>query len=409
MKNNNFEIEFELIQYTPLIHFNSKRRFNENLENNKNETFLRATELKAKYDKFLNAYCNTKNIKTKNLKQSSSNAFDYLIEIQSNLKESKEIQSPLFFGNRKPKKNAPIEEWKKFEETKKRAVWLKDIKVKFFSFNKKLINLIEESFESFLASTNFGMRTSKGFGCFYIKNKEFDTNKIYYINNDKLKKAEVFYFNTASLDKNKYKNWDEYLNLFYKFLRSGINLKDKNKNTIFYTKPVIFEYFKKELEWEKRAIKSRCLEDELNKQIEKYHSDILTNEKPKKRIIKDLFGLSTIESWRDYGKTLKKISVEKNKNKPKYKRFQSPLTFKYINNKIYFWTNENYKKILGKEFILNLSGCEDRLKIVEEFNFNEFFKFLQNLDLKNFIESKYHNRDEFKILEKIHNQLKVIK
>jgi len=405
MRINDFEIEFELSQTTPLIHFNAKRLDGADIIDNKNETYLRVTELKPKFDKFLMAYCKTYNKKYKNLVK--DNAFDYFVEVYVNdFKVQKIKRNPLFFANLKPRHISDTE----WEEKQKRIVDLKGIKVKFFSFYKEMIDLIEESFESFLASTNFGTRSSKGFGGFYIKDKSFDKDKVFYIHKGKLKKAKVFSFSTYPLKDGKYHNWEDYLNLFYKFLRSGINLKDKNEKTIFYTKPVIFEYFKDKYEWEKRAVKSKCLKYELEKQIKKYpNSDILLNTKKEKRIIKDVFGLSTIESWRKYSKTLKKESVEKVNNKPKYKRFQSPITFKYFNGNIYFWANETFREMLGKEFFINLSGCKMKLKIVENFNFDEFFDFLKNLNLKTFILAKYHNTPEFRILEKIHNQLKVIK
>jgi len=405
MKKNDFEIEFDLIQNTPLIHFNAKRLEGEEVINNKNETFLRATELKPKFDKFLRAYCKSNNIDIKKLKQHSSDAFDYSVEIKVGKVDIREIgKSPLFFGNLKPKNMSDLE-WK---YKKKREVYLKDIKVSFFSFKKEMINLIEKTFESFLDSTNFGTRTSKGFGSFYIKGRKFDKEKVFYIDNGKLKKAKVFHFSTYPLVKNfNYKNWQDYLNLFYKFLRSGIN-KNKNGKTLFYSKPLIFEYFKNNFQWEKRAIKSKCLRNELEKQLKKYpNSDVLTNDK-EKRIIKDVFGLSTNEFWKSYNKALKKKSVEKIKE---YKRFQSPITFKFIDGSIYFWANETFREILGKEFLVILEDkkgfyCKEKLQVVENFDFDKFFEFFKGVNLEKIIESKYHTRDEFKILKDIHNQVR---
>jgi len=419
MRRNDFEIEFDLIQTTPLIHFNAKRLEGKELINNKNETFLRATELKPKFDKFLRAYCRSNSINIEDLQQYLSNAFDYSVEIKVGNVDIREIgKNPLFWGNlsierdiKKFKEKNSDERFKKeillLQQKLRREVYLKDIKVSFFSFKKEMIDLIEKTFESFLASTNFGTRASKGFGSFYIKGKKFDKEKVFYVDNEKLKKAKVFYFSTYPLVKNfNYKNWQDYLNLFYKFLRSGINLKDRNGKTLFYSKPFIFEYFKNSFQWEKRAIKSKCLKNELEKQLKKYpNSDVLTNNK-EKRIIKDVFGLSIVESWRSYKKTLKKESVEKIKDKPKYKRFRSPITFKFVDGTIYFWANETFREILGKEFIVSLGNCKEKLKIVENFDFNKFFEEFFKLNLDNFIEKKYHKRDEFKILKDIHNQIR---
>ncbi len=55
---------------------------------------------------------------------------------------------------------------------------LNDVRVVFFSWDKKLIDIIKEEFPRFLASTNFGTRSSKGYGSFFIKDRSFYPNLI---------------------------------------------------------------------------------------------------------------------------------------------------------------------------------------------------------------------------------------
>jgi len=312
-------------------------------QNNQFGSTLRATELKPKFDKFL-----LENIKDIPYKKNANGhkSIDYKVKIEPNYNNPQEIKrDPLFFGNMGNN-----------QEKKMFKIYNNEFKIEFFSFDKRVIGAIKSNFEAFLANTNFGSRQSKGYGSFYLANKVF---------NPKLISKKVYSFNSN--------NWREDIKLFYSFLRQGINLRT------FYTKPAIFLYFKqKGIDWEKKAIKEAILD---KKRID-------TN---RYKIIRDLFGLSTSQRWMQ-----QRITITKgNKN---IERFKSPITFKVIDKKIYFWVNDNYKKILNTEFIINKKL---KLKTPQSFDFDDFFEYVLNLKLSNIIEKKYQNSKEFKTLNKI--------
>ena len=301
------KIKFNLIQHTPLIHFQE------------NKATLRASELKPKFDRFLKKYIFKDNISEKFKIDKTKDALNYKIKISADVKVKRiERNTSLFFG-------VMGDNVKYFSKAE-------NIKIEFFSFNENLIKIIEDSFESFLAITNFGTRQSKGYGSFYL-DKGFNINLIPF---------NVYSFKTS--------NWENDINLFYKFLRQGINLKLKLKNgeikTKFYSKPFIWHYFKnKNITWEKSKIKQEFFQRELQKQVRQYGPDSPVGfDSRNYKLIRDLFGLSSNEKWRiPYRTTIKK---EHNQ----IDRFPSPVTFKVVNHKVYFWAdNETILKELIKD------------------------------------------------------------
>jgi hypothetical protein len=269
---SNFKLEFTLKQHTPIIHFQA----------NQSGATLRATELKPKLDRFLIEQFKKDCIDYKNfLISGQEKALDYKIKISPDMSDSIKIDSrnSLYFGNMG---DGEDKEFKKNPN---------NIKVTIFTFNTKLKNYIEKYFEAFLANTNFGTRQSKGYGCFYIKDKTFDTSLI---------KHKVYSFSSTE------KNWEQDIKLFYSFLRQGINLP-KPKNP-FYCKPAIFLYGKdKSWEWDKKAIKAHFFANDLASQQRKHNQDSPVNfSSSDKKLLRDLFGLSTEESWKSYNATVKK-------------------------------------------------------------------------------------------------------
>jgi hypothetical protein len=341
-------------QHTRIIHF----------QGNESGATLRATELKPKFDKFLKKYAFNNENEYKKFLIKDKEAFDYKVTVEENKNKAENIddRDPLYFGN------MGLNKKKKF---KYKDVFI----ITFFSFKKELIKIIEEHFESFLANTNFASRQSKGFGAFYLVDKEFNPSLIKY---------PCYYFESNI------KNYKNDIKLFYQFLRQGINLKNAT-DTTFYSKPAIFTYFKSRgISWEKKAIKEVYINN--NHQIEPSN------------LIRDLFGLSSNESWRSYHATIKK----ENEN---IHRFQSPITFKPIINedkvKVYFWADNSVENILNKEFNIKFDNRNDlSLFTPESFNFEEFFKYTFKIDLKKHINQEYHNKPQFKTLNNILSTLK---
>jgi CRISPR/Cas system CMR-associated protein Cmr1 (group 7 of RAMP superfamily) len=265
-------------------------------------------------------------------------------------------------------------------EEKKYKQYNKTFKIEFFSFKDELIEAIKEHFEAFLANTNFGTRQSKGYGSFYITNRKFNPNLIPF---------KVYSFQT--------KNWENDIKLFYQFLRQGINLP--RPSNPFYTKPAIFSYAKnKGWTWDKKAIKNKFFSDKLKLQQEKYNSDIVTYQTDKEYLLRDLFGLSSSQEWKSYGKTITKEHKE-------IERFKSPITFKIVDNNVYFWVNDSYIKILDKTFTIRGNGSLN-LKTPKEFDFNDFLNFAININLSKHIDNKFHDTKEYAALNRILKNIK---
>ena len=405
--------DFFLTQHTPLIHF-------ENLEN----ATIRPTELKSKLDKFLMDKCKDLNVGDPKNK-------DDLIEFKTNYrykvfvkvkkvkideiierKEGKEkkkdkklYELPFYFGNGgRIYKQSP----KVLSDTSSTG-----ITVSFFSFNKTLLDCIESSFEAFLASTNFGTRQSKGYGSFYLADKEFNPNLI---------DGFVYKLRINESDWNKaLKDVD----LFYRFLRQGINRVSFNKTkesriTVFYCKPAVFSYVKKifpDIEWEKRVIKQNFFSDTLVTQAKNYpYSDVLKSG-DKKRDIRDIFGLSSNERWFTYSAYIKKIDQS-----GKIKRFKSPITIKPIKVSngfdVYFFMDwrkeERLDEFLGTSLKIEAKGklidCKPfKIKVLEDFDFDDFFRYVSGVKLDEYVEKKYHGHGDFGRLKEMLNNFEKVK
>ena len=352
-----FKVEFQLKQHTPIIHFQADQ----------NGATLRATELKPKFDKFLLEHAKEiPFIENAN----GSRSLDYKVTIEQSTASPDKIETKdsLFFGNMGDGKK------KKFKQQSK------NFKITFFSFDFKVLEAIKEHFEAFLANTNFGTRQSKGFGSFYIAGRDLNTDFI---------KHKVYSFKTES--------YKDDIALLYQFLRQGINLKNRDGDTLFYTKPAIFAYAKNRgWQWEKRTIKEKFFTKNLKEQIQKHGSDTLSYTSEKKYLLRDLFGLSSSQQWFTYNKA----TIEKENRD--IERFKSPIAFKVVNDVVYFWADKSVKSVLDKKFVIKVGRDSLELSTPPSFDFDDFFDFVFNrLDLKKHIDSKFHTSGKFKAIDKI--------
>lgn len=353
---NKFKIEFTLKQHTPIIHFQSEQT----------GSTLRATELKPKLDKFLLKRIDDLPCK---INANGHKSLDYKVKIQQNLSNPTSVnqRESLYFGNMGDGKE------KKYKQ------YPNKFKIEFFSYEFKICETIKQHFEAFLANTNFGTRQSKGYGGFYVDNKSFNAILI---------AQKVYHFNS--------KNWEKDVKILYSFLRQGLNLPNKN-GTRFYSKPAIFSYAKsKGWTWDKKAIKQQYFADNLEQQA----GEAVEYQSNESYILRDLFGLSSEQTWMSYKSTISKENAN-------IDRFKSPIIFKYIDGRVYFWANDTVEKILDTEFTIkeNKRG-ELKLKTPKEFSFDDFFEFAFNIDLSKHIESCYHSELEYKTLRRIFADIK---
>jgi hypothetical protein len=370
------KLEFTLKQHTPLIHF----------QHDQAGATLRATEVKPKLDKFI----------IEKLGGWEKIPLDWRIEKQNTQHEAldyrvKIIIPPsaklLWYSEDDPRFSFPCFFANMGDENigKYRLCCCDSpIKLEIISLNTSLGEEIVNHICSFFSINTFGTRQSKGFGFFYpLKaSPAFKNNTCYkepnatysfnieLINDDDLWNVKKYAF--------------EYIDLFYRLLRSGLNRKRgpqfiskllngineqiSDRDTLFYCKPVIFQYLKSNtVQWDKKTIKEfffdkdyyqrwkldrnerelldrrgikvkSVLEYGLPLQIAKHvESDVLLFNSTKPHYLwRDLFGLSTDESWKSYSMNIVKTNAKQkgenwvpklNTESSKITRFKSPIQF----------------------------------------------------------------------------------
>lgn len=362
-------LKVNIKQHTPMIHF----------QHEQGNATIRMTELKPKLDKFIYKKCfqssgnsdyykylvgyNGKTAEDK-YKDSNFTAFDYRVRVQNIKKpiDPKDINRkdfPLYFGNMGKTDN------------NKKFTYCDNLDLIFTSKHEEILEKIISVLPEFFMKTNFGTRQSKGFGSFFISN-----NNVYYLDGrqckfkdvDKVKKLTYQFSVKKNRNSDKFENFKKVfmeIDTFYNSLRRGLN---GNK-----IDPFIKEYSSsKGIRWDKDEIK-----DKLSRNKN-------TNSDLEPRLMKDLFGLSVSENWRMQNTTITKKHSNNN-----IERFQSPIFFKILDEGDKFIVHFEARKIpeeyLGEEFeinIINKNNKNDkktlRLKTPEEFDFDEFFKYVLN-------------------------------
>ncbi|MBK8110489.1 MAG: hypothetical protein IPK46_09250 [Saprospiraceae bacterium] len=200
-----------------------------------------------------------------------------------------------------------------------------------------------------------------------------------------------------------------------------------------------------DINWEKREIKNKFfkisniqtkegrtinlpyrLDEQQEKRRDTEPSPLHSNNTNYK-LVKDLFGLSSDESWRSYGSKISKAQALKKENgweeintkKATFTRFKSPLLIKPIINpgensiSIYFVLDQKSIDLAlktNRSFIIKSDKLNKSffIEYPSSFNLTDFFNFITNknkINLTNLVERKYQSSTEFKNLEYIYNQL----
>ncbi|MCI5058158.1 MAG: hypothetical protein MRY83_18750 [Flavobacteriales bacterium] len=372
-----FKFTVFLEQHTPIIHF----------QHDQEGATLRATEVKPKLDRFIIEKEGDWEKVDSSWKigstQEGHEALDYKIRIEPlSPPVIKDIDKrfPTFFANMGEDKG-----------TIKKFSWAdRGLHLTIFSFNTDLVKIVKDNIQDFFALHNFGTRQSKGFGSFMTSDGESTLNNHY-----------PYSFRVASSN---IQTVFETIDLFYKSIRGGINgasLPGRRGFTKrFYLKPMIFLYAAfNGMEWEKKAIKSsfpnfkRNLESQ--KQAHGYNmADEEENSSPlfysgKQRIVRDLLGLSSEQSWKGYGRgsgaTVTKKHIDKEGNNIKednaIARFKSPIQFKPLINRngksytVYFRQEPIPKEFLEAYFAIEEGSNQLNLPVWKDFNLEKFLEF----------------------------------
>lgn len=378
-----FKLSFRLKQHTPIIHF----------QHDQEGATLRATELKPKLDRYLLA-------KFPELKEclvgggisnKDHQALDYKLKVLANDRKMTPIEKnakdvPMFFANM----------GNDYQE--RGLVTHAAVKLEFHSFHRNLIEAIQANLGQFLACTNFGMRSSKGFGSFTLEGSAAEPPDAYWFD---LPHSSSWKHAFATID------------LFYKSVRGGINgAPDPNGGFVrgFYMKPMLFSYaLSQGIKWEKKAIKERRPFDrQLDEQQRTHRDNTPQNDQPNwplwvaepnERIVRDVLGLSTDQTWKGYPGGRNGATVSKEDTRKRIERFPSPLVFKPIQLtkgfRIYFWGEPMPSAYRNASFIILVN---DRkvvdLPMWKEFKLDEFLK--NHLTRRKAEEAMKYNRNDRK-------------
>lgn len=179
-------------------------------------------------------------------------------------------------------------------------------------------------------------------------------------------------------------------------MRSGINLKKRNGETILYIKSLLFRFMNsKNLKWDKRLIKEQLIfqshrnhiinqQEDYNREDESFDQTKTYNEE-NAYMTKELLGLSTREDWKFYNET---VITRENSDK-QIQRFSSPILFKPIKgNKgsytIYFTYKRIHDDMFNATFNISSNKLDDPIQLVtpgkEVFSMSKYFDFLFDYD-----------------------------
>lgn len=303
---------------------------------------------------------------------------------------------PNFFANMDKDYENP-KEYKRFSIVQNGYVYLNLT----FNGNNNLYDAIKERgkeiFSGFFFSYNFGMRSSKGFGSFYpALESEFYMN---YTSKYKITSR------TSKITEKSINQLFLKIELFYKTIRSGINLKNKAGETIFYFKSLLRDYFQKQYrhDWEKRQIQNS---------LSKLHDDANCY------ALKDLMGFSKEEEWKAFwgAKIKKSIAISdhgtwrrptNDEEKKLPQRMQSPLFFKPI------YDEKQKKFIIYIRFLSQRVGLSSFLQyeklcissdkmhddliidFPDSFKLSDLFNYIVNVEISDYVDEDYQGHEYY--------------
>lgn len=445
-------LEIKLKQHTPLIHF----------QHDQEGATLRASEVKPKLDRFVLTRLGQGNYQA-GINQAKTNgwligrgdhpALDYKMRIEAvkvekwcinepqaytkkheengkdfvqlgnkrylaRMVKGRQIISlnpyPLFFANMDADYCNPYE-YRKFSFTDAPLVMkltIADNALYRYLLDADLLN-------DFFFQSNFGTRQSKGFGSFTIDKND----PLYKSRQSKYRfvLGDVELQDTQTIN-DEYQKVFEYIDLFYKTLRGGINLKNKRRETLFYFKSLAYQYADEVLDakWDKRKIKEEFYDIERQSRQHTYD-------------VKDMLGFSTNEMWLSYNKdSIVKTSATwdereqrfrepRGQEKPLAERMSSPILFKPIfdDDKSTYTVN-----LIFQDERVNMQGFKDSRKVYissnkrhrsfgieipQEFSTDSFFDFIFNkldIDIASYVDEEYHDHEYFDMLKDIYSQIK---
>lgn len=351
---------YHLKQHSPLIHF----------QYDQDGAALRATELKPKIDAWIIKQV-TVGVDAKAMPESAVKylkehhpdwlvgggraqhpALDYKLRIQATPGTSYLVASNIAkpiqedFNRRSPKVDflagvpyfADNEAIKKGQlDRARRGMMYTSISLEVFCLNEDLMKAIDDALPYVFAYNNFGVRQSKGFGCFsLVAQSETDFEDLL-LEHPLYEKSFVLRWdksNKASL-----KQLFDVIEKEYKILKSGF-AHDPSQMKLYFEK--------KGTEWEKPALKKELVKNRGPVAKSDYTSD------DKRKYIRALLGLAELYEFPQEREKLT-IADSNPKDKDAIDRFRSPITFKIFGNNVYLLPEEIPDAIYDHEFTFTSS------------------------------------------------------
>ena len=347
----NFKEVYSLKQHTPLLHFQYKQ----------DAATLRATELKPSLDHLvIERVSGLQGEEAQNhFRENHSHwlvggghnehyALDYKIHIRARTKTEYLVSSSIpryrreeytrdqilfisgapFFADNEPIKNRKLEE-------ARRGVMYENVELEITCLDELLMKHIRSALPALFTFHNFGLRQSKGFGCFSLSSTtKQDFEDLLTL---RYPKALLYEFKKSSPSLQQiFKKIDNE----YKILKSGF-AKDPSQ---------LNEYFKENysIEWEKPVIKRELVKGRGVPSGKDYSKD------RKYQYIRALLGVAELY---EFPRDRKKINI-KSAETDTIERMRSPLTFKVFDGTIYLLNEGIPDGIYGKQFCFsNGLGC----------------------------------------------------
>lgn len=408
-EKNMFEsnkITFTLKQVTPIIHFKGEK------------DTLRGTDLKPRFDKFLNLVIDEKEKKDLLLKKSKDNneqidAFDYKIKIS---KIGKNLNCNQYLKNRKIIGAYFGDLGKSSKDSDKPAYELslyKNIDVEFIVNNDRLKAEIKKWFPKFMIFNTFGTRKNKGYGYFL---PEKCNNKFLNITNlesiikelsDKYCYKSKSYLGVYKIDKKcSAEKMLKFIDEFHKKLKSGYNKEPSimfsKNNKIINEKDFMKTILKinKKYIYKKLKGKNNNLEKILNKEFK------TVKKEDNKFFLRTLLGFPP---FYDFNLDSKNKRIDKNDKQldkfelkscnkngeidDLFERFESPISYIPIPNEGVIIL-VNYKKIecfrknryfiFESELFRNVDIGDNILKVPNEKEYS-IWDIFKCINVKNFV------------------------
>lgn len=302
--------KFTLQQQTPQIHFQGLQAL----------SGLRASDVKPRLDKFLAQKLNDaygfKAPANGNYKEApyapwllgtkkEKAAFAYKLIIGNTpstvipiIKDDKQHKFSGFFGNMGLKYNDNSKYWIMATGKISCSVYpLTNVQASIGS--KQLLDVMMEHIPEFFATHNFGTRQGKGYGSYMV----MEPTTVHAL-------ESAYYFEVQmkrTIGHGDFEKLFSTIDLFYRTLRSGLNLKGRGQRDLLYFKSLMFQYAKSNgLQWDKKTVRHALFRNhatyqEADRKRTDQDGTFQFSSNGPKYDFRDWLGLASEQTWFNYG------------------------------------------------------------------------------------------------------------